>query len=193
MRHLLLLLAVSLFLGCSSATLRYQQDVITLQMTDRPIQLSGKTVYSTQRNLGRISVHQYVFEDTHNENLVYEYARLQTGYTFKYNYQYILDHIFDAKQVQLIKEKDGLGFFSIRLKDGHTINAVVKTGTKRSLTMLYGFSEANFKALYSETALTRQQPKKAIAEEEIKSRWDMKLILTGVLLEQEGGQALPKR
>jgi len=193
MKHLLLLLAASLFLGCSSTTLLYQQDEITLQMTDRPIHLSGKTLYSTQQNLGRISIQQHLFEDQYNERVVYEYARLQTGYTFKYNYQYILNHVFDAKQVKLIKDKNGLGFFTITLKNGHALNAAVKTGTKKSLTILYGFSEENFQAMISGKELTRQKPKENKAEEAIKSQWNQKLILFGVLLEQEGGKVSIKR
>ena len=192
MKHLLLLLAASLFLGCSSASLLYQKNTLTLQVADRSINLSGKTVYSSQQNLGRISIRQHIFEEQHNERVVYEYARLETGYKFKYNYQYILGHVFDAKQVQLIKEENGLGFFIVRLKDGHTLNAIVKTSTKRSLTMLYGFSEENYQAMISERALTTQKPKDAKAEEAIKSRWNMKLIITGVLLEQEGVR-VPKR
>jgi len=193
MKHLLLLLAASIFLGCSSTSLLYQKNVITLQVGDRAVNLSGKTIYSAQKNLGRISIRQHLFEDEHNERVIYEYARLQTGYKFKFNYQYILGHVFDAKQVKLINNENGLGFFTIMLKDGHTLNAIVKTGTKRSLTMLYGFSEDNFQAMSSGKVLTRQKPKEGKAEEAIKSRWNQKLILTGVLLEQEGGKALIKR
>lgn len=189
MKHLLLLLTASLFLGCSSTSLRYQKETITLQAADRAVNLSGKTIYSSQQNLGRISIRKHIFEDKYNERIVYEYARLQTGYTFKYNYQYILRHVFDAKQVQLVEDKNGLGFFSIKLKDGHTLNTIVKTDTKRSLTMLYGFSEENFKALISERALVMQKPKATKTEEDIKSRWNVKLIIYGTLLEQEGGRA----
>ncbi len=192
MKHLLSLLALSLFLGCSSTSLLYQKKAITLQITDSPVILSGKTIYSSQQNLGRISVQQHLFVDSHNESVVYEYARLQTGYKFKYNYQYILGHIFDAKQVQLIKDENGFGFFSLTLKDDHILNAIVKTGTKRSLAMLYGFSEENFQALMGAKVLHTQKPKDIQPEEEIKSRWDIKLIITGVLLEQEGGKIPPK-
>jgi hypothetical protein len=162
-------------------------------MTERAINLYGKTLYSTQKNLGRISIQQHLFEDKHNERVVYEYARIQTGYKFKFNYQYILGHVFDAKQVQLIKDENGLGFFSIKLKDGRTLNTIVKTNTKRSLTMLYGFSEENFQAMISGNKLTMQTSKDTKPEEEIKSRWNQKLILYGVLLEQEGGKVLIKK
>ena len=117
MKHLLLLLFASLFLGCSPTTsLLYQKETISLQVSQRTIEFSGKTIHSAQQNLSQVSVRQYLFKEKHNENLVYEYARLQTGYTFKYNYQYALRHIFDAKQVQLIKDENGIGFFTIELK-----------------------------------------------------------------------------
>ncbi len=192
MKHLLLLLCVSLFLGCSTSALLYQHDTVSLKIADRTVDLSGRTIYSAQKNLGQISIRQHLFKDQNNETLVYEYARLQTGYRFKYNYQYVLDNIFDAKQVQRIKDENGLGFFTIELKNGHRLNAVVKTGTKKSLTMLYGFSEENFTALIANKTLKRQESKDVKAEDKIKSRWDMKLILFGTLLEQEVG-SVPKR
>lgn len=190
MRYLLLLLWASLFVGCSPTTsLFYQKDTISLQVSGRAIDFSGKTIHSAQQNLGKISVRQYLFRDTYNETLVYEYARLQMGYTFKYNYQYVLGHVFDAEQVQQIKNENGLGFFTIELKDGHSLNAIIKTGTKRSLTMLYGFSTENFKALMDESALTIQTLKEVKEEEAVKSQWSAKLIIFGTLLEQEGGKA----
>lgn len=192
MKYLLLLLGVFLFAACSSTSLLYQNDTITLQGSGKVLDLSGNTVYRSQQNLGKISIRQYLFKEKHNENLIYEYARIQTGYKLKYNYQYILRHVFDAKEVQLIKDENGLGFFTIELKEGDILNAIVKTGTKRSLTMLYGFSEENFKALISASTLKMQKPKETEAEEAIKSRWNMKLILFSTLLEQEGGR-VPKR
>lgn len=188
MKHLLLILGAFLFAGCSPASLVYKNDTISLQVSGKVLDLSGKTIYNSQQNLGRISIWQYLFKDQNNEILVYEYARIQTGYKFKYNYQYILTHVFDAKEVQLIKDENGLGFFTIELKEGRRLNAVVKTGTKKSLTMLYGFSEENFKALVSASALKIQKPKETKTEEAIKSEWNMKLILFGTLLEQEGGR-----
>jgi len=128
-----------------------------------------------------------------NERLVYEHARLATGYKFKYNYRYILRHIFDARDVSLIKDENGLGFFTIIQKDKKKLNTIAMTGTKKSLTMLYGFSNHNFKALMNGNTLQRQKPQEIESKKMIRSQWNMKLIITGVLLEKEGGKPYMKK
>lgn len=125
-----------------------------------------------------------------NERVVYEHARLAIGYKFKYNYQYILRHVFNAQDVELIKNENGLGFFSIMLKDNTRLNAIVMTGSKKSLTMLYGFSEDNFKALMNESILQKMEMKKSEAKKQIRSQWNIKMIITGILLEKEGGKSM---
>jgi len=181
---------VSLFLiGCGSTSLIYQNDFITIQGPDLIQTFKGKTLYTDQINLAQISVQQKVFHAEQNKMLVYEYARLGTGYKFKYDYPYILGHIFDAKSVEMLKNSNGLGFFTLSLKDGSPVYALVKTGTKKSLTMLYGFDEDEFKALMNNKRLIQQDLLVSTAKDHIKSHWDMKLLITGVLLEKEGGKA----
>jgi hypothetical protein len=99
-----------------------------------------------------------------------------------------LRHIFDAQDVTLIKDKNGLGFFTITKKDKKRFNAIVMTGTKKSLTILYGFSDHNFKALMDEKTLERINLKEVKSKEMIGSQWNIKLIITGVLLEKESGK-----
>lgn len=188
MKHLLLLLPLFIFVACTSTFLHYQSNLITLQNQNSSLTFNGNTLDSFQQNLSQVSIRKHVFQDEMNEKLVYEYARLASGYKFKYNYRYILRHVFDARNVEVIKDENGLGFFTITQKDNNKFNAIVMTGTKKSLTMLYGFSEDNFKALMDGNALQRQKQKEVKSTELIRSRWNMKLIITGVLLQQEGGR-----
>jgi hypothetical protein len=145
----------------------------------------GKALYTDRVNLNTIFIEQSVFKSSENETLVYEYARLGTGYTFKYNYRYTLSHIFNAKKVQSIKNKEGLGFYTIELKDNSYIYALVKTGTKRSLTMLYGFSEDNFNALLNGAELSKQESTLKSTKELIKSQWNINQVIMGTLLEKK--------
>lgn len=193
MKHLFLLLPLFIFVACTSSSLHYQSNLITLQNQNSSLTFEGNTLDSFQQNLSQISVRQHVFLDEMNERLVYEHARLATGYKFKYNYQYILRHIFDARDVELIKDKNGLGFFTITKKDKSKFNAIVMTGTKKSLTMIYGFSEHNFKALMGGNPLQRIKLQEVETKEMIRSHWNMKLIITGVLLEKEGGRPYRKK
>lgn len=188
MKHLLLLLPLFIFVACTSTSLHYQINLITLQNKNSSLTFQGNTLESFQQNLSQISIRQYVFLDEMNERLVYEHARLATGYKFKYNYQHILRHIFDARNVSLIKDENGLGFFTITQKGTKKLNAIVMTGTKKSLTMLYGFSDHNFKALMDGKTLERVNLKEVKSKEMIRSQWNMKLIIMGVLLEKEGGK-----
>jgi len=188
MKHLLLLLTTFFILGCSTTSLTYQHNKITLEDRDRSYTFHGETLYKSQQNLSQISIRQYLFTDAQNENLVYEYARLNMGYKFKYTYSYILRNVFDAKHVKAVTNKDGLGFFVITLSDKSSINLIAKTGTKKSLSMLYGFSDKNFKAMIENKELTKQKKISPDPKEAIQSQWNIKLILTGVLLEKEGGK-----
>ncbi len=178
------------FLGCTAPTLHYQNNTITLSNQHNTYTFHGNTIHQRQQNLSDISIKQYLFADEFNESLVYEYARINTGYKFRYNYPYILRQVFDAKDVEQIKDKDGLGFFKITLKDKGTINLIAVTSTKKSFSMLYGFSNVNFQALIHNRGLSKQEPTAIDAEKMIKSQWNPKLIITGVLLEQEKGRPL---
>ncbi len=183
MKYLFVLLSI-FFLGCTAPTLHYQHNTITLTNQYSTYIFQGKTIHIAQQNLSDISIKQYLFTDTFNENLVYEYARIKTGYRFKYTYRYILQQVFDARDVEQVRDEDGLGFFRITLKDKSKLNLIAVTGTKKSLTILYGFSDENFQAIIDNKVLNKQEPT-VETDQIIKSRWNVKLIITGVLLEQE--------
>lgn len=151
-----------------------------------------KTLYRDKVNLNTIYLEQKVLQSSNNEILVYEYARLDIGYSFKYSYSYTLSHIFNAKKVEIIKDKEGVGFYHIQLKNDSNIYALIKTGTKRSLTMVYGFSEENFYALINKKILTNKEMRMTNTKEAIKSQWSPNLILMGVLLERRAGKVLRK-
>lgn len=181
----LVLFLALLFAGCSSVRLDYKADTINLRNKEFSEVFQAETLYSTHKNLSDINIDINVFSTPLNETLVYEHARLNTAYRFKYNYRYILTHVFDAKKVESLHDEDGLGFYTIQLKDGTPVYAIVKTGTKKSLTMLYGFSKENFTALMNKQTLKRQKASDIKAQDHIRSSWNMRLIIMSILLEQE--------
>ncbi len=193
MKHLFLLLPLFIFSACISSSLHYQKKSITLENKNRSLTFTGNTLYSSQQNLSKISITQHVFLDEMNELVVYEHARLATGYKFKNTYQYILRHIFDARDVELIKEENGIGFFVITQKGKKRLNAIVITGSKKSLAMLYGFSDENFKALADGSTLQRLKLKEEKTKEQIRSQWNMKLIIFGILLEKEAKRSYKRQ
>lgn len=192
MRYNLILFLALLFAGCASTKLEYKNDSISLQNKELSEVFQGKTLYTTQENLSNINIDIKVFSSSLNETLVYEYARLGTAYKFKYNYKYILAHVFDAKKVKKVRDQDGLGFYTIKLKDGSLVYALIKTGTKKSLTMLYGLSKENFNALINKQTLKKQKFLDKRPQDNIKSSWNMKLIIMGILLEKEGGKPIKR-
>jgi len=177
--------------GCTSTSLSYQKKSIEIKGTQFDYDLKGETLYTTQTNLSQVWIDYHVFHTSDNENLVYEYARLNTAYKFKYNYPYILRQIFDAQDVKTTKDKDGLGFFTITLKDKTILYALAKTSTKKSLSLLYGFSQQNFEALMHNQPLMQMQTLQEAPKDAIKTQWNPKLIITGVLLEKVN--AIPLR
>jgi len=182
-----LVLLSLIFIGCNATSLVYTNQKIHLQNETHSYTFTGKTLEKKQKNLSKISIEQNIFENEYNELLVYEYARLSTGHKFKYSYAYILNHIFNAKTVIMKKDEKGLGFFIITLRSNEKVYTLVKTGTKKSLTMVYGLSEENFFALINQKKLRVQ--KNIQRNRLIKSAWNETLVITGVLLEKEGGRA----
>jgi len=185
MRHLFFFLLGLIFLGCSATTLNYTKQNIHLQNDDINYNLAGKTLGTDSINLSQIFIEQKVFRSDLNEVLVYEYARVNTGYKFKYTYTYILSNIFDTKKVTKVQETRGLGFFIIELKNNQKIFLLAKTGSKKSLTLLYGFSKENFNALLLAKPLHKQKTLKKALNKEIKTLWSPKLIIMGTLLKSE--------
>ena len=187
----LILYAISFFiLGCSSTSLSYTPHQIKLSSSMFEQTFDGKTHFSKDINLAKIFISQHIFEDTYNELLVYEYARLDVNYTFKFSYRYTLEQLFEAKKVKLEKNKEGLDFYIITLKDNSKLYALVKTNTKSSLHMIYGFSEENFMALLKGHKLSPQATLSSRPEESIKSKWSQKLLITGALLNRKKARPL---
>lgn len=182
-------IALSLFsffiIGCSSTSLSYSKNKIHVQNDSITHSFSGKTLEINRINLSKIFITQNVFKSDYNEILIYENANVNTGYKFKFTYQYILGHIFDASKVTRVREEKGLGFFIIRLKNNQKVFVLAKTGSKKSLTLLYGFSEENFNALLNKQPLVKQDISKQGSTKDIKTLWSQKMIITGTLLQEE--------
>ncbi len=188
MNYIISSLIIVILLGCGSTSLVYNPDKIHIENSYLKYNLKGTTLYTDKVNLNTIRIERQVFQSSDNETLVYEYATLNTKYSFKYDYSYTLSHVFNAKKVRSIKNKEGLGFYRIHLKDNSYVYALLKTGTKRSLTMVYGFCEKNFNALLNNTPLSKQESRLQNAQEHIKSQWNMNMIIMATLLEKKGGR-----
>jgi len=87
--------------------------------------------------------------------------------------------------VTKVQEKNGLGFYIIRLKNNQKIYLLAKIGSKKSLTLLYGLSEVNFYALANNHPLVKQHTLQKEQDNTIQTLWSAKLIVTGVLLQAE--------
>jgi len=176
----------SLFLsGCAGTALNYEKNQIIIENEDISHSFFGKTLDKKQVNLSQINIEQKVFQNDYNEILVYEQARVNTGYKFKSTYHYIFGHIFNANKVTKVQEKNGLGFYIIRLKNNQKIYLLAKIGSKKSLTLLYGLSEVNFYALANNHPLVKQHTLQKEQDNTIQTLWSAKLIVTGVLLQAE--------
>ena len=175
MRFTLFFLAL-LITACSPIIMNYNDTKITI--LDRSIE--GTTLHISQKNLTKIAIVQRLFLSHTGEELVYETAKVDTRYKFRYTYSYILRTIFEAKSISLENSSEGIGFFTIMTKDNKLIYAVVKLGSKKSLGMVYGFSQENFELMMHKKTLKHTSTKT-----QIESKWNEKMILTGSILIQE--------
>ena len=169
-----------LILGCATPKITHKSG--TLSILDTTIK--GKNLKQTQKNIRYISIEQTIFLTHTGETFVYEYARVDTPYKFKYTYSYILGIIFDAKKVSFLQKKSGLSFFHIQTKSKKEFYLLIQTNSKKSFRMVYAQNKENLKALLDEKPLAKSNSTLGI-----ESKWNEKMILTGELLEQEGGRA----
>jgi len=185
--HSLVLLVISFFfISCGSiSSLTYTSKKIKIDNTITVHTFNGSTLYSNKENFGQLFISQYVFLNEYKELLVFEKIDLDTHYKFKFSYTYTLENIFKAKSVERKKSEAGLEFFIIKMYDGTSIYCLLKTGTRQSLTMIYGFSKENFKALMQDTSLTEQYIHSTKPKDAIKTLWSHQLIISGVLLERK--------
>ena len=172
-------------LGCSSTSLTYKKNEIRLQNDTFVHSISGNTLDTKHINLSQIFIEQRIFKSEYNEILLYEDARVNTGYKFKFTYQYILSHIFDTSKVTKVHEQKGLGFYILDLKSKKKVYLIAKVSSKKSLTFVYGFHKKNFNALLSQQSLVQQESVKPKSLEQIQTLWSPKLIIMGTLLQSD--------
>jgi hypothetical protein len=77
-------------------------------------------------NLGDLHVRQDVFELSTGGIVVFEHARVQTGYRYHYALKCTIDIVFDAA----IETFLNVVFFRVTLRKGDTLNIIAENGNK---------------------------------------------------------------
>lgn len=185
------ILIMTFLSACSGGTqVRYTPNQLILKSDGQFISVKAKTLKSDFINLGRISINQKVLKLDTEDVVVYEDVFIGSDYQIKHSYDRALRLIFDALDVERIATISALGFYSIVLRDKTDLFVVVKTATKKRISMVYGRNRCLFETTINE--LDKQQfvqqkecqNIKTDPENAIQSKWQVKLVILDGLLEQ---------
>ncbi len=185
-QSLLGVVLLMLLSGCSTSTLVLNNnDEVVLTYNDKSIEAAGKTLKKNQFVFSTIIIDQNVLQFKDKSLLVYESTTVDLNYMYKYATQTSVEMIFDAKKIKTIYRRNNLYFFQLILKNGKVLNAMVQQSNDQTLSMVYGFSNMQFRKILgqvegSETTFSKlktenieifNDPKSAV-----KSEWNMKMI-----------------
>jgi len=185
-QSLLGVLLLMLLSGCSTSTLVLNNnDEVVLTYNDKSIEAAGKTLKKNQFVFSTIIIDQNVLQFKDKSLLVYESTTVDLNYMYKYATQTSVEMIFDAKKIKTIYRRNNLYFFQMMLKNGKVLNAMVQQSNDQTLSMVYGFSNIQFRKILgqvegSETKLSKLKTENIETfndlKSAVKSEWNMKMI-----------------
>ncbi len=189
----LLSIAMLLLLSaCSVSTLvlNDNQEVV-LKYNEKSIEAKGKSLKENKLIFSTIVIKQNVLQFKDQSLLVFESTNVDVLYMYNFATQRSIELIFDARKIKTVHRRNNLYFFQITLKNANVLNALVQQSDDQTLSMIYGFSVAQFGKILSQVEgsdklLTTLQtenvdilndPSKAV-----RSQWGTKLIAIDSLI-----------
>ena len=184
-------------LGCSNSTITLHDEkqlIITNESTR--IEVTSTEVQSKRINMSALYLDQYILSVEKDECIVYEDIRTATGYHFNYAYKRSIDLIFNAYSVEVLKTYGNLTLYRITLRDAgkSVINLLALTSSKKSLKLIYGFSDAGAQhlqeSLEQNSTVVKYELKNTSKPHDrcIKTQWVPKLLILDNLVSKEGGR-----
>ena len=183
--------------GCSNSTLGLHKDnqlVITNEATS--IEVTSKVIVSKQINLRPLYIDQHILSVDEDECIVYEDIQTAAGYRFSYAYKRSIDLIFNAYRVDALKTYGNLTLYRVVLRDDDksVLNLLALTASKKSLKLVYGFSDVGAQhiqdALEHNSTVVKYVLTSTAQPHEgcIKTQWTPKLFILDNLVGKEGGR-----
>ena len=183
--------------GCSNSAIHLQDDkqlVITNETTT--IEVTSAAVKSKRINMSSLYIDQSILSVEKDECIVYEDIRTVAAYRFNYTYKRSIDLIFDAYSVETLKSYGNLTLYRVTLRDEvkSVVNLLALTSSKKSLKLIYGFSDAGAQqiqeSLEQNSTVVKYELKSVLKPHDgcIKTQWVPKLLILDNLVSKEGGR-----
>ncbi len=191
-QSLLSVATLLLLSACSVSTLvlNDNQEVV-LNYDEKSIEAKGKSLKESKLIFSTIAIKQNVLQFKDQSLLVFESTNVDVLYMYNFATQRSIELIFDARKIKTVYRRNNLYFFQITLKNDKVLNALVQQSDDQTLSMIYGFSAAQFSKILSQVEgsekllATLQTENIEIlndASTAVRSQWGTKLIAIDSLI-----------
>lgn len=189
--------ALLIAVGCSRSAIKIDgNNQLIISNNQTTIEVKSALLESRKINLGSLYVDQNIIAADDTRCIVYEEIRTAAGYRFNYGYKRSIDLIFNAYRVEEGKRYGNLGLYRVTLRDENksVVNLLALRASKKSLKLVYGFSDKEFRALgesLDQNSRVFMDELSASTERRdncIQSSWQPKLLIMDSLVGKEGGK-----
>ena len=191
------LVTLSLFLlaGCTHSTLQLDSTKQLRISNDKThIDVMADALKHQRINMSLLYIDQDILAVDEDHCVVFEDITTRSGYKFNYSYRRSIDLIFNAYSVDVIKSYGDLTLYKVRLRgeEKEIINLLALTASKRSLKLLYGFSDKALQKLQKKLEENSTQVEYTLISKSedtkrcIKTQWSPKLMIMDNLVSKEG-------
>ena len=150
-QSLLSVATLLLLSACSVSTLvlNDNQEVV-LNYDEKSIEAKGKSLKENELIFSTIAIKQNVLQFKDQSLLVFESTNVDVLYMYNFATQRSIELIFDARKIKTVYRRNNLYFFQITLKNDKVLNALVQQSDDQTLSIIYGFSAAQFSKILSQ-------------------------------------------
>ena len=192
----LMTLTLLLLSGCSHSTLQLDTaKQLRISNDQATIEISTKPLEHQRINMSTLYIDQDILSvDDSDRCIVFEDIRTANSYRFNYAYKRSIDLIFNARRVDVIKRYGNLTLYKMVLKgeQKEVINLLALTASKKSLKLLYGFSDEGLQKLQEKLEANSHSVEYTLTSKSTdtqgcyKTQWQPKLMILDGLVSKEG-------
>lgn len=187
--------------GCSSSGIKIEEkNRLVISNDQTSVEVNTPYMESYTINMNPVLIDQHIISVDEQRCIVYEEIRTVPGYRFNYAYKRSIDLIFDAYSVEERKRYGNLTLYRVTLRDEKktVLNLLALTASKKSLKLIYGFSDDALatleKNLENDNGVITYTLAMGTSRRDhcVQTKWQPKLLIMDNLVGKEGGSVRPQ-
>ncbi len=187
--------------GCSSSGIKIEEkNRLVISNDQTSVEVNTPYMESYTINMNPVLIDQHIISVDESSCIVYEEIRTVPGYRFNYGYKRSIDLIFDAYSVEERKRYGNLTLYRVTLRDEKktVLNLLALTASKKSLKLIYGFSDDALatleKNLENDNGVITYTLAMGTSRRDhcVQTKWQPKLLIMDNLVGKEGGSVRPQ-